>query len=1697
MRTHSWSSRSSLRASFHRPRQGYLQASTARISHPPEGSQGSFRGTPGVVSRSGRAASADPEPERRSPLSQPPPIRLFALAAVLATSLAVPSPATGTSAGAAASGVASGATPADAAPGTCRRTLEASVVALDQPYFRNRLGSSMAQGQVFSLEADVVPIDPEKGLVPGNVELRAGKRPRPIVLRMNVGDCLEIRFTNLLTPEPGHDESPSTRSASVHVNGLQPVRSIADAGTFVGRNDNALAAPGEERVYTLYAEHEGAFLLYSAAAPFNPPGESGQVEAGLFGAVNVQPPGAEWYRSQVTREELALATTGETAGGQPIVDYGAVYPPGHPRAGVPILRMLDDDGRIVHSDLTALVTGPGAGRFPAASDLPTFRRLPMTGDRRRPYREITLVYHEQWKEQEAYPRLRSYRILGITPGRDTMAINYGSAGLNAQVFSNRLGVGPAGECTECKFEEFFLSSWAVGDPAMTVDVPANAPGDAGVLHEGPKATKAFYPDDPSNVYHSYLGDPVKFRILHGGTTMNHVHHQHANRWLHSPNNPSSKVIDSQFVTPGAGFTLEMLDGARGHNQAVGDSIFHCHLYFHFAMGMWGLWRVHDVFEAGTELDADGRPLPGARALPDGEIARGTPIPAVVPLPTLPMPPVPAGVRLVAGGRRVEVLGDGNPGFPFFVPGVAGRRAPRPPLDVVDDGGLPRHVAAGDAEDRAHQVVTRLDFSKNLERWMAVELPEEGTATERAAMAAFAAGEHPSYTPDGRPASFFYDGSSPVAGAPFAEPCAPESIAPPREPRPYRAAAIQLDVVFNKKGWHYPQQRILALWGDVEATLAGRRPPEPLFFRAHSGDCIELRHTNLVPNVKELDDFQVRTPTDVLGQHIHLVSYDVLGSDGAASGWNYEDGTLSPDEVRERIAAINAAGGLVGAGGERKLLEAREHPYFGAGPGGSWVGAQTTVQRWYADPVLDHQGNDRTLRTVFTHDHYGASTHQQTGLFAGLLVEPPGSRWRDPETGDFFGGRFDGGPTSWRADVLTADGESSFREFALAFQSQQLAFEAGSRGVQDARKALRTGGKKDGGSIICYSGMPAPCPYLVTNSRFGVTGVNYRSEPLPLRLAVAEPGSEAGSVAHVFRSIERADPELNLQPDFYPPLTAGVAGTDPYTPLLRAYENDRVEIRALAAHDAVPSTFSIPGLRWRFEAADPDSGYRAAQEMAFSETFEFAFTLPPVAAETGGFADYPYFTNTAPTPLAFGMWGLLRAYDGVRDDLLPLPNNPRGQAPPGAEGGCPADAPVRRYGVTAVAAKDALPEGKLIYGGRDGTFEDPDALLYLRDEDLDGAGRLKPGAPVEPLILRAAAGDCVAVRLTNAFDPEHPVFQKDAFVQDVAGLYPTQPFLDHPVRVPREVGLRPQLVSFDATTDHGANFGANPVQTVAPGEARTFRWYAGVVEEGDDGGWRAVPAELGSVNLLPSDPLEQHRHGLFGALIVEPAGATWVADPGTRASATVTLPDGSTFREFVLVPQQDVAMRYVGEEYGERDLVRLARALNYRSEMRFERLGFDPYEGPPDGTDLSCLKSNRQVGEDPKTPIFTAPVGAELRFRLLNPGNLWAEVLSFELDGHGWQELPYVDGSRRIGDNPLSEWKGSVSGLGSHRHVDVVIDRAGGAFGVPGDYMYRMYPTTEYDYEEWGILRVGDVTDGDGELPPEAGPDEALCSSGDR
>ncbi|HVE82029.1 MAG TPA: hypothetical protein VND93_04255 [Myxococcales bacterium] len=1712
----------------------------------------------------------------------------------------------------------------------CTRTVRADVVAIDQAYQLNRLGTSRPGGLLFALRRDVESTEgPGTALQPGRVQLKQYKRPRPMVLRANVGDCVTIDFQNLLAPEPTDPIQPVTRNVSLHVSGMSLRQSIASDGTWVGQNPltdsgmSGVVRPGGRITYSLYASAEGSFLIYSTPGDYNNFGTQ-QLTMGLFGALNVEPKNSEWYRSQVSEEDLRLATRGKLPDGHPRIDYDAVYPKGHPRAGTPILRMLDATGAVVHTDLTAVVTGRNRGFLEGGPG-----DNPVLPDRNWPFREVTVHYHESQDVVQSFAYFyngTTSHVPTVNAGSDSFAINYGVAGIGPEVLANRIGLGPAADCPECKFEEFFLSSWPQGDPGLVVDVPANAevptacqseaqfrssPATSGLSKTcqaaRKKPTRAFYPDDPSNVYHSYLGDHVRFRILHAGAAVTHVHHHHAHQWLHSGTDQDSNYLDSQSIGPGSSFTLELVyDGSGNRNLTAGDSIFHCHFYPHVASGMWALFRVHDVFEGGTSLDKAQRPQRGARALPDPQIAAGTPIPAVIPLPAMAMAPLPAKVEIVDG--QVKLGDDGFPGYPFYIPGVSGHRAPHPPLDFAvnartketHDGGLPRHlITSATVANEQHSLT---DWSKDLALIKAFQLPEDGTPAEQRAMKYFGQYLHPSFTQSGKSAPFRVNGlpRGPQHGAPFADPAVVDGKPVGTEVPAYKGVDLQVDAVFNKAGWHFPQQRMMSLWGDVQDYRSGKRPPEPLFFRAASNDVVEYWHTNLVPAYFELDDNEVRTPTDILGQHIHLVKFDVLASDGAANGFNYEDGTFSPDEVRDRITAINASGGLWDYARKKQYkLTPKAIKELGDGPGGSWVGAQATVQRWWVDPLMDSHGNDRTYMTVFTHDHFGPSTHQMIGLYGGLLVEPQGTQWTSLDGKTRFRDwkvRDDGGPTSYAANILygtPAQASKNYREFGLEWGDLQLAYAATSRSLPDCYSYVFQGQKisqtvnclpvADGAGYTGWSdpanvincpqcqtpngvglAYPAttnvlgqapspPQPFLIADFGAGMMSMNYRTEPLPLRVNIpsktnpkADPN--AGDLSFAFASIQRFDPAFSTQPAGgslinpsctggscfrFPslPISQGMQPVDPYTPLLAGYEGDKVQVRTLVGSHTSMHDFSMHGLRWKYQPFSEDSGYRSSQFTILSEHFEMLFDLPRIGAKTS--ADYLYNPGSSYEGLTNGIWGLMRSWNQGSPQPFLAPLQPASQAaagkvavrpPAGLGTRCDTEKPcVRNFDVHAVAVQKPGSSAGLVYNSRgvnlgNGKFDtahplnDPWALVYvLGDKGVDPAS-------VEPLVLRARAGDWIHVTLYNNFTGKEAVFTNPSATEPAnraAQIPYANPYANVSLTTSSSVGLHPQLVEMDVTSGDGANVGNNPTQTVKPGGKIEYWWYAGKIEDG-----KPVPVEYGAVNLIPADPLMQVYHGLFGTLVIEPEGSRWVEDPVSSTSVTV-FSGKDVYREFVLMVQDDTAI-----QLNQNSLYGAAyplSAINYKTEPAFFRLGAK--ENPALGlqapalwnnlsaTDISNAANvqmssvnttrttaNELVGGDPQTPVLRAPAGMPVRLYLLSPGGIGDNQQSFELSGHVWQETPFQNGSTRIGFNPKSYWTGLTPGFGPTTSYPLVLAEspdgsgtaAGGKFRVPGDYLYRSWTANQFQAGVWGLFRVAEWS-GTG-LPDTVGVTSAQAAS---
>jgi manganese oxidase len=304
-----------------------------------------------------------------------------------------------------------------------------------------------------------------------------------------------------------------------------------------------------------------------------------------------------------------------------------------------------------------------------------------------------------------------------------------------------------------------------------------------------------------------------------------------------------------------------------------------------------------------------------------------------------------------------------------------------------------------------------------------------------------------------------------------------------------------------------------------------------------------------------------------------------------------------------------------------------------------------------------------------------------------------------------------------------------------------------------------------------------------------------------------------------------------------------------------------------------------------------------------------------------------------------------------------------------------------------------------------------------------------------------------------------------------------------------VGLHAQLVRYNVHRSDGNNVGFNRISTAPPQGITTYLWYAGSVEATAGGQVFFTPIEFGGINLIPSDRIKHSNKAAFGSLIIEPTNSTWIhdtyTDPDapftrvTRASATITPPGGKQFREFVVMHQTDVNMRYqdntavrnLGDEDDPEDTAQ--KGINYRTEPFWFRMGHLP-QTPFNVTrelQFAAVLSNGFIGSDPVTPVFTASPGASFRFRVLDAGGHQRNNV-FTLHGHIWEEEPWNPTGTGQAANIFSEWKGSEYGIGATAHFNFIPKNgAGGKFRITGDYLYRTFQSFMFDQGIWGIFRV--------------------------
>ncbi len=399
--------------------------------------------------------------------------------------------------------------------------------------------------------------------------------------------------------------------------------------------------------------------------------------------------------------------------------------------------------------------------------------------------------------------------------------------------------------------------------------------------------------------------------------------------------------------------------------------------------------------------------------------------------------------------------------------------------------------------------------------------------------------------------------------------------------------------------------------------------------------------------------------------------------------------------------------------------------------------------------------------------------------------------------------------------------------------------------------------------------------------------------------------------------------------------------------------------------------------------------------------------------------------------------------------------------------------------------------------------DPFAYMYVLDskipavqaeEAANAAAAADPPTPVpvspglrkdaiQPLMLRAVLGECVQIDFTNRIT-EAPVTSN---APPPTGVLATQ------AGGPPAVSIAPQGVAYDID-NQGDAVGNNPNSLVPPPGAqdpnspsctckRTYTFYLD-----------PAMGEGGKVFRSGGDSRELTAHGLFGAILAEPAGSHWL-DPETAQDKTgdsnfsnweaiIDPASGPTFREFGIMYHE------VGDEFfnvrnraggaiGMVDRVfsfsyrPASRALNYRSEPFIDRLSLEE-------NDKSLGYSSYAFG-DPATPIPRSYLGEPTKTRLMHPGNELLHVHHLHGGGDRWRANPGADNTDIAGGLekvPVQNAKSirlDSQTIGPDESYNLEHEcGAGGCQQAAGDFLYHCHIAHHYIAGMFSFWRVFDT-----------------------
>ena len=406
---------------------------------------------------------------------------------------------------------------------------------------------------------------------PFDLSLGLGDDPiQPLTIRANVGDCVRVSFENKLEKPKGNRNGAP---ASFHVHGADWI--LASTGEpALASDSDAYALPGETVDYEWYIDDryytEKTFRVQS----HGPKGRY-QVSHGLFGGLIVEPVGSQYFDPR-TGENLC-----ETKG----------------------------DAVWCRNSWDAMID-PGDG----SSD----------------FREFGMFYHEignagylpRTKDGKLNPFIDAITESYQPNGR---AINYRSEAFyrrlgEAEVMAKLFDIEP-----DSPLQEGPDQAYDYRDPAAEPvwrKIELGIKGDLKGFADEAEAYGTYSFGEPATpVPQTYIGDPIKFRIVHGGSETFHVPHLHGGgiQWQRQQDvgksvtnvdytpvdeglkkeftsRMPSSGNDSQSIGPSETYDFEVSCGSGGCQQTVGDFLFHCHVASHYVSGMWHFWRVYNTLQ---------------------------------------------------------------------------------------------------------------------------------------------------------------------------------------------------------------------------------------------------------------------------------------------------------------------------------------------------------------------------------------------------------------------------------------------------------------------------------------------------------------------------------------------------------------------------------------------------------------------------------------------------------------------------------------------------------------------------------------------------------------------------------------------------------------------------------------------------------------------------------------------------------------------------------------------------------------------------------------------------------------------------------------------------------------------------------------------------------------------------------------------